>query len=98
MKKYSWILITLVITAIVLSSCVPPPYTAPEGTPHNECSKVCKEIYDVYWPDAPIGACVSQCQTGKYTAFKSTCNDQDFLEYFEFETKKECLNYWDSLK
>jgi len=95
MKKHFLLFLILLVATLVLSSCDLRPFTAPEGTPHEECSKVCKEIYDEYWPDAPISACVSHCQTGKFTAFKSTCNVDAFLDFFDFETKKDCQNYWD---
>jgi hypothetical protein len=98
MKKYLWLMLILLVASLALTACDTPPYTAPEGTPHKECVPVCKEIYDQYCPDVSTGACVSQCQTGKYTAFKLTCNEDVFLEFFGFETKKDCQNFWDSLK
>ena len=72
-----------------------PSIIATEGTPHEECQKECKEIYDAYWPGVSGGACDSQCETGKFTAFKSTCNVDTFLDLFGFETKEACLKFWD---
>jgi len=108
MKRSILILAALFLT-LILSACGPILWTAPEGTPHDECAKVCQDIYDdaeeylesIGWegtirPGNAVGACAAQCQTGKYTAFKSQCGEDWLLDFFE--NKKACQNYFDGLK
>ena len=84
MKKIVVIVALVLVASFLLAACDPLEldFIVPEDTPKNECAPACQALYDelaedVYdyfgyeiGPGNSVGACVSQCQTGKFTVLK----------------------------
>ena len=99
------LILALFVVASLLISCVP--------TEPQDMLPYCKDKYEqlkagtfpgqtTAYPDLPpayIGACVSNMQSGKPSAFASLCDYEPFKNEIEYvykitvDTRQECINF-----